>query len=417
MNENLEERIQNRTGQLMKANMELESQIEERRRAETAIRYRLEAERMISDISSSLMSGDNFDDILVDALKAISYISDCNRTSLFLLDNSKQHVSSVYEWCAAGSPPLKSDMKKLELSRFSWFSSQLFTNKRLHVEDLESLPAEAENEKSILLKNRFTSFLAYPLMLGTNLSGFVIMGLFKVSSILPREDEALVSVLIRTVGNALFKRQAEAELQQANEDIRAAYDATIAGWAKALELREKETAGHSERSVEMAILLARKLGIDESEMEHIRRGALLHDIGKMVIPDTILQKPGALTEQERSIINEHPVYSRKILGHIDYLAPAFSIPFSHHEKWNGTGYPEGLSGIDIPLPARLFAVVDVWDALSSNRPYHSAMPQEQVIRYLEEQAGSHFDPEIVRAFLEVLNSPDSRPFIPEMLVS
>ncbi len=192
------------------------------------------------------------------------------------------------------------------------------------------------------------------------------------------------------------------KLKYANQELRAAYDATIEGWAQALELREKETAGHSKRTVLMSLKLAKRLNLDDNMLEHIRRGALLHDIGKMVIPDSILQKPGELTADEWKVIREHPNYSKKILGHIEYLSQAVYIPFYHHERWDGSGYPHGLKGEEIPLPARIFALVDVWDALSSDRPYRRALCRDNVILHIEKGIGTHFDPAYAKVFIKML---------------
>ncbi|MCJ7625569.1 MAG: PAS domain S-box protein [Anaerolineaceae bacterium] len=190
------------------------------------------------------------------------------------------------------------------------------------------------------------------------------------------------------------------DLQRSNLEITRAYDSTLEGWAKALELRDQETEGHSRRVVTLTLKLARALDIREDELIHVRRGALLHDIGKMGIPDRILQKPGPLDEVEWEIMRHHPLYAYEWLSSIQYLQPALDIPYCHHEKWNGSGYPRGLKGEEIPLTARIFAVVDVWDALLSKRPYRDAWPEEKVRSYIQEQAGSHFDPEVVTAFLK-----------------
>lgn len=191
------------------------------------------------------------------------------------------------------------------------------------------------------------------------------------------------------------------------EELNTAYNATIEGWARALELREKETAGHSQRTVNMSLRFAKKLNVAGEQLEHIRRGSLLHDIGKMVISDAILQKPGALTAAERKIIEEHPVYSRKILEPIAYLHMATDIPFYHHERWDGTGYPEGLAGEAIPRDARMFAIVDVWDALSSSRYYRDALPKEKVIEHIKKGVGTHFDPVMAKVFLQMIqDDPD-----------
>jgi HD-GYP domain-containing protein (c-di-GMP phosphodiesterase class II) len=193
-----------------------------------------------------------------------------------------------------------------------------------------------------------------------------------------------------------------ASLSQTQKDLINAYDSTLEGWAKALELRDKETEGHSERVTDLTIRLAQAMGIQGEALVNIRRGALLHDIGKMGIPDAILHKNGPLDEKERKVIQLHPQYAYDMLKHIDYLKAALEIPYSHHEKWDGSGYPRGLKGEEIPISARMFAVVDVYDALISDRPYRKAMPRQEVIDYLKAKSGSHFDPEVLDTFLKVL---------------
>jgi putative nucleotidyltransferase with HDIG domain len=170
----------------------------------------------------------------------------------------------------------------------------------------------------------------------------------------------------------------------------------------ALDLRDRETEGHTQRVTQLAIHLARELGCSEEELVHIRRGALLHDMGKMGIPDEILQKPGPLTAEEWVIMRKHPLYAYQMLSPIRYLNQALIIPYYHHERWDGSGYPHGLKGDEIPLFARLFAVVDVWDALSSDRPYRKRLPPKEVVQYLEQEAGRLFDPEIVKRFLPLI---------------
>jgi PAS domain S-box-containing protein/putative nucleotidyltransferase with HDIG domain len=191
-------------------------------------------------------------------------------------------------------------------------------------------------------------------------------------------------------------------LQIANLELLQAYDATILGWSMAMDFRDKETEGHTQRVTELTLALARKLGIPEDQMEHIRRGALLHDIGKMGIPDAILLKPGLLTNEERIIMQTHPKMAYDMLKSIDFLRPALEIPHLHHEKWDGSGYPYGLKGEEIPLPARLFAVIDVFDALTSDRPYRPAWSKEKTLTYIQEQSGKHFDPEVVKQFLSLV---------------
>jgi PAS domain S-box-containing protein/putative nucleotidyltransferase with HDIG domain len=190
-------------------------------------------------------------------------------------------------------------------------------------------------------------------------------------------------------------------LSRSNARLSLAYEATIAGWAHALDLRDRETEGHSQRVTTLAVRLARALGLDEGEMAHLRRGALLHDIGKMGIPDGILLKPGPLTDAEWEIMRQHPVLAHDWLSRIDFLRAALDIPYCHHERWDGTGYPRGLAGEQIPLSARVFAAVDVWDALRSDRPYRAAWDAPTVRAHLNRLAGTHFDPRVVEAFLEM----------------
>lgn len=211
--------------------------------------------------------------------------------------------------------------------------------------------------------------------------------------------EALASQGAIAIDNAeLFT-----SLQRANVELVLAYDATLEGWVRALDLRHKETEEHTQRVTEMTVRLARAMGISGTELAHVCRGALLHDIGKMAIPDTVLLKPGPLTAEEWEVMRQHPVYAYQLLSPIAYLRPALDIPYCHHEKWDGTGYPRGLKGEEIPLAARSFAVVDVWDALTSDRPYRQAWSQEKALEYIRQQAGAHFDPQIVKVFLRMIS--------------
>jgi putative nucleotidyltransferase with HDIG domain len=191
-------------------------------------------------------------------------------------------------------------------------------------------------------------------------------------------------------------------LQRSNMELTLAYDTTLEGWAKALELRDMETEGHCRNVTEMTLRLARAMGMSNSELIHVRRGALLHDIGKMGVPDSILLKPGPLTDEEWEIMRQHPVWAYELLSPIRYLRPALDIPHCHHEKWDGSGYPRGLKGEQIPLAARIFAVVDVWDALCSDRPYRDAWPEEKALAHIREQTGKHFDPRAVEVFLKLV---------------
>ncbi len=193
-------------------------------------------------------------------------------------------------------------------------------------------------------------------------------------------------------------------LQRSNLNLSLAYDATIEGWSRALDLRDKDTEGHTQRVAELTMDLARALGLNEDQIIHIRRGALLHDIGKMGVPDEILHKPGSLSDDEWKIMHRHPIYAFEMLSPITYLRLALDIPYCHHEKWDGSGYPQGLKGEQIPLAARIFAVVDVYDALTSDRPYRKAWSKDKALQQLKIESGKHFEPQVVEAFLKMVDT-------------
>lgn len=210
-----------------------------------------------------------------------------------------------------------------------------------------------------------------------------------------RNDRNQVTEIIGTVRDRTDHKRAELEIQQAHKDLQQAYDSTLEGWARALDLRDHETEGHSQRVTELSLKLAAVMGISEAGSIHLRRGALLHDIGKIGIPDSILLKPGKLTAEEWKTMQKHPQYAYDLLFPIPYLRPSLDIPYCHHEKWDGSGYPRGLKGEEIPLAARIFSVADVLDALCSDRPYRKAWTTEKARQYILEQSGIHFDPSIV----------------------
>ncbi len=230
-----------------------------------------------------------------------------------------------------------------------------------------------------------------------NKQGKVWIGLISARIIEVNREPCVISI-IRDITE---RKRAEVELQRAHEHLAEAYDETIEGWSRVLDLRDKETEGHTQRVTEIAVRMARAMGVPEDDIVHLRRGALLHDIGKMGVPDNILQKPGALTDEEWAEMRRHPEYALQMLYPISYLRPALAIPYCHHERWDGSGYPRGLKGEEIPLAARIFSIVDVWDALLSNRPYRRGCTEESVLEYIRKYSGIFFDPQLVDAFLEL----------------
>ena len=215
-------------------------------------------------------------------------------------------------------------------------------------------------------------------------------------------DERLTITLATQAAIAIQNAQLLNDLQQSNTDLTSAYDATIEGWSRAMDLRDKETEGHTLRVTQLTLSMARAMGFKEEELTQIRRGGLLHDIGKLGVPDGILLKNENLTEAEWEIMRKHPTYAFEMLSSISYLKPALDIPYCHHEKWAGNGYPRGLKGEQIPLAARIFAVVDVWDAVTSDRPYRPAWTREQALEYIREQSGKYFDPKVVETFFKLI---------------
>ncbi|MBU2611765.1 MAG: PAS domain S-box protein [Chloroflexi bacterium] len=212
---------------------------------------------------------------------------------------------------------------------------------------------------------------------------------------------SFLEILAGPVAVAVDSAQLFTGLQRSNIELSIAYDTTIEGWSRALDLRDEETEGHTLRVTELTLQLARGMGLSEAELVHIRRGCLLHDIGKMGVPDNILRKPGPLTDEEWVIMRKHPQYAFEMLSPIAYLRPALDIPGCHHEKWDGSGYPRGLKGEQIPLAARIFAVIDVYDALTSDRPYRKAWPREKTLEHIKTNSGTHFDPKMVEAFINL----------------
>jgi len=241
--------------------------------------------------------------------------------------------------------------------------------------------------------DRFTK----PLLKVVDASSQVAAGNLDISVTPKGNDE--VSALAKSFNQMVSSLQySKSELIRAHEDTLQAYDRTIEGWCKALELRDNVTEGHTLRVTDLTLLIARQMEIGKEALVHIRRGALMHDIGKMAIPDSILKKPASLDDDEWIEMRKHPIYAYEMLNRISYLAPSLAIPYCHHEKWDGTGYPRGIAGEEIPLEARIFAIADVWDALCSDRPYRKALPAETALKYIEDNRGTHFDPKVVDAF-------------------
>lgn len=254
-----------------------------------------------------------------------------------------------------------------------------------------------------LLHEGFQSYFAMPLFSKGATRG-IIETYFRDSFTPKANWKDFLKTLAGQATIAIDNAQLFENLQRSNQELSLAYDTTLEGWGKALELRDKETKGHTNRVANLTLELARQMGIPESEITHIRRGTLLHDIGKMGVPDNILRKPGPLTEEETKEMRKHPQYAYDLLYPIAYLRPTLDIAYCHHEWWDGSGYPRNLKGEEIPLPARIFAIVDVWDALLSDRPYRKAWAEADVIDYIVDLSGKQFDPRVVNEFMKLVHA-------------
>jgi putative nucleotidyltransferase with HDIG domain len=327
-----------------------------------------------------------------------------------------EHVKTQLHVDATGVLLLNPHLRTLEYAAGRGFRSRAYARSRLqlgegyagravlerrliHAPDLTE-KGNTYARAALLADEGFVEYYAVPLIAKGEVKG--VLEVYHRTHFYPESD--WISFLETLAGQAVIaidSAQLYENVQRSNVELVLAYDATIEGWSRALDLRDKETEGHSQRVTEITMQLAKAMGIGDAELVHVRRGALLHDIGKMGVPDGILLKPGKLTDEEWVVMRKHPQLAYDMLSPIKYLHAALDIPYCHHEKWDGTGYPRGLKGEQIPLAARIFAVADVWDALRSDRPYRLAWPEDKVLEHIRLLAGTHFDPQVMKMCLEL----------------
>jgi PAS domain S-box-containing protein len=292
-------------------------------------------------------------------------------------------------------------VKKTQIRLGESFAGKVALNRQnIQIPDLRDDPENQLLNQLLLAGEAFNSYFGVPLIIKGQVKG--VLEIFNCEPLHPDAEWIdFLNSLARQIAIAIENATLFEGLQKSNLELQMAYDATIEGWSRALDMRDEETKGHSLRVTDMAIKLAGYFNMNETEILNIRRGSLLHDIGKMGIPDQILLKPGPLTDDEWLVMKKHPTFAYDLLSPITYLRLALDIPYSHHEKWDGTGYPQGLKGTHIPLAARIFSVVDVWDALSSNRPYRLAWPVDKIIKHIKGMSDTHFEPRVVELFLSM----------------
>ncbi|MEF9438100.1 MAG: HD domain-containing protein, partial [Candidatus Mariimomonas ferrooxydans] len=377
------------------ARLEIATDITERKQAEKMVQLQLSRLNAIHSIERTVSSSLNLRVILEIMLNQITSQLGIDAAGILLLNENSlllEHAASI----GFRSNALKHTKLKLGESNAGRAATE---RSIITIPDLKKEPGDFM--RSTLLPNEdFQSYVAVPLIAKGIVKG--VLELFHRSALNTDADWLeFIETIADQAAIAIDNSSLFEGLQRSNIELKLAYDTTLEGWSRAMDMRDKETEGHTQRVTEMTLNIAREFNIKEEEIVNIRRGALLHDIGKMGIPDGILLKPGPLTDDEWVKMKHHPVYARDMLYPIDYLRPAIDIPYCHHEKWDGMGYPRGLKGEDIPLSARIFAVVDVWDALRSDRPYRPAWPKEKVIEHIRSLSGTHFDSKAVEIFLQM----------------
>ena len=348
------------------------------------------------ELSVNLNSTLDLDALLQLVTATASELLECEAASILLYDEKQ---ARLFFAAATGSDPKK--LAEIPVPLDMSLAGTIFRENRPVVRNDAGQDAGHYSLVSEHVNFHVRSLVGVPMLIKERVIG-VLEAVNKREGLFGEQDEAILSVTASHAAIAIGNAQLFREVERSNTDLRLAYDATIAGWSRALDLRDHDTEGHTQRVADMTVRLARAFGLGEQAIVQIRRGALLHDMGKLGVPDAILLKPGRLTTAERKLMLRHPQYAYEMLSPIAYLSLALDIPRCHHEKWDGTGYPRGLAGEEIPLAARLFAVVDVWDALSNNRPYRKRWPQKKTLDYIRGQSGKHFDPRVVDVFLRLM---------------
>jgi len=394
VNELLEKRVRERTSELTRVNRELQAEIDQRICTEEALQKRIAELEALRKVSTVLRTSGTLNEMLDLLLSETLVTFDTNVGAIWLANSPDD---SLYYFTAQGwvssldEADFKPDQKE-GIVRQIFLTGKPYISREVAVDPLLKLKGKVEIPRG-------WGGIFMPLFIGD-----ITVGILFVSVPLPRvikhEEKNLLNSLAEMAGTAIHRVNLYEELQHANLELQQAYDETIESLACSLEIRDYETEGHCRRVAEWTVQLARAMGIPEEKHIHVYRGALLHDIGKMGISDHILLKPGPLTEEEWEKIYQHSQYAYDLLSRVKYLQPALNIPYCHHEKFDGSGYPRGLKGEEIPLEARIFTVLDVYDALTSDRPYRKAWSKESALKYIREESGSHFDPQVVKVFLE-----------------
>ena len=388
-----------------KCTLSITRDITDRKKTEEQLYKKNRAYRTISNCNMALVRAVNEQDLLNEVCKMVVEIGGYRTAWIgYALNDPSQSIKVMSQY---GFKP-----GDLDIYDLSWnidtpkgsgpSPTAIRSRQPVVINNMLALPEEILWRKDAI-KNGYVGLIALPLIANGGVLGSISITSDE-ADLFDNEEISLLTEMVEDLAFGIQAIRSNEEKHHAEEELREAYDKTLEGWALALEMREFETAGHSRRVVDLTLALGRALNIPQKELVHLHRGALLHDIGKMGIPDSILRKPGPLTDDEWVVMRLHPGYAYDFLHAIPYLRTALDVPYCHHEKWDGTGYPRGLRGEAIPINARIFSIVDVWDALNSKRFYRPAWPEAEVKSYLLAQSGKQFDPQLVAIFVDLLNS-------------
>jgi len=372
--------------------------VSERKLAEIQIRQQIQRLTALSKIDRAIISTFNLGSMMETFLSQVVAQLQVDATDVLLLHPNSEMLDYL---AGRGFRTQAHESARVPVGKS--LAGRVAKDRRLL--KIENLKDQSDDPfvSELLANEGFVSYFGVPLITKGKVKG--VLEVFHRAAMHPYAEWLdFLNTLAGQAAIAIENASLFANLEQSNQELSQAYDATIEGWSRALDLRDKETEGHTLRVTQLTLTLAHKFNFTDKQMLYIRWGALLHDIGKMGIPDHILLKPDTLSEEEGAIMRKHPQYAYDLLQPIRFLTPALDIPYCHHEKWDGTGYPRGLKGEEIPLQARIFTVVDAWDALCSDRPYRPRWPEEKVRDHIRTLSGTHFDPQVVDIFMQVSQS-------------
>lgn len=349
-------------------------------------------------MSAALTGALEMPEVLQTAIDGAVDVLDLDSGAIYLLSGDTLFLGAT-------TPALPTDFpdefRRAPLTDHPHIMRSLESGETIHCPEM-SRETLTDAERRVCESRGLTTLLYVPLIIDSEPVGVFIVGTSGRIHEFSATDANLCRTLSHQVALAITNARLYESVRAARLELEHAYDATLKGWSAALEMRDADTCGHTERAAHLALRLAGALGLDPDELPHIYRGALLHDIGKMTVPDAILNKPGPLDADEWIIMREHPERAYRMLHGIEYLRPALDIPYCHHERWDGTGYPRGIAGEEIPIAARIFSVIDVFEALTSDRPYRPAWTSTRALEHIRDGAGTQFDPRVATEFLALM---------------